>query len=88
MSIDQRRGDRLAGRLPAPKHELKHGVEALALFDGRFSDGFGLLKAEMRFLLENARQLQTCQASTILPSRSSAPIQASPSSGYASHNLA
>src|SRR5205085_1460300 len=46
MRIDQRCGDGFARRFPAPQHELEHRIEAFALFDGGFGDGFRLFQAQ------------------------------------------
>src|SRR5689334_18363743 len=64
VRIDKGRGDRFARRFSAPKDELKDGVEALALLDRRFRDGFGLLQAQSLILarVEDGRMAEDDEA--------------------------
>src|SRR5689334_8745041 len=46
VGVDQRGGNGLARRLPAPQDELEDGIEALALLDRGFRNGFRLLEGQ------------------------------------------
>src|SRR6478752_6379314 len=60
VCIDEGRGDGFARRFSAPEHKLEDGIEALALFESGFDNGFGLVERQAVILarVENGRMAE------------------------------